>query len=130
MVRTLIPSAEIALKRLHRPLAYLWSVCVSLGPSVNRSILICSQVVEELLHVLVPRLHLPKVAPVVIHDIGVSPTPVLVILNDLVIAELVEAVPSRCKVGGVYLMVSWCEKSAYKLSVEKGVLNYLLVDTY
>jgi hypothetical protein len=61
----------------------------------------------------------------VIHDIGVSTTPVLVILDDLVIAELVEAVPGRCKVGGVYLLVSWCEKSAYKLRVEMVVLNYL-----
>ena len=72
--------------------------------SCIRGVLVRAEVIEELLDILISRLHLSEVPSMVVEDVGVSSGPVLMILNNLIVSKPVEAIPGRCEIDGSFLV--------------------------
>ena len=65
-----------------------------------RGVLVRAEVIEEFLHILISRLHPSEIPSMVVKNVGVSSRAVLMILNNLIVCQLVKAIPSCGKIDG------------------------------
>ena len=65
-----------------------------------RGVLVGAEVIEELLDILISRLHLSEVPSMVVEDVGVSARPVLMILDNLGVCKLVKAITGCGEIDG------------------------------
>ena len=74
-----------------------------------RGVLVRAEVIEEFLHILISRLHPSEIPSMVVKNVGVSSGAVLMILNNLIVCQLVKAIPSSGEIDGD-LVVPWGEE--------------------